>query len=95
VSQTLCVGSQKPVVWLFWTISPERMGGMIWLGAYFYVEILYHTSSLFLSLWVFFWVYLGLSKWPKDGKKKEKHKKPVFWWFWTFLKKKNRHNDFL
>jgi hypothetical protein len=35
-------GAQKPQnsikitnFWLFWTISPTRMGLMIWLGAYF------------------------------------------------------------
>jgi hypothetical protein len=26
---------KKVVFWLFWIISPTRMGLMIWLGAYF------------------------------------------------------------
>jgi hypothetical protein len=28
---------EKSFFWLFWTISPTRMGLMIWLGAYFEV----------------------------------------------------------
>jgi hypothetical protein len=26
---------KKSIFWLFWTISPTKMGQMIWLGAYF------------------------------------------------------------
>jgi hypothetical protein len=31
------------IFWLFWTISPKRMGLMIWLGAYFQAQTLGHT----------------------------------------------------
>jgi hypothetical protein len=27
--------NKKTIFWLFWAISPKRMGLMIWLGAFF------------------------------------------------------------
>jgi hypothetical protein len=47
---------------LFWTISPDRMGLMIWLGVYFQAETLGHTSRLLVGLCVLFWVHLEMSK---------------------------------
>ena len=62
---------------LFWTISPTRIGLLIWLGAYFKAETLGHTSCPLAGLCVPFWVHLGVPKCPK------KHRKTIFWLFWT------------
>jgi polyferredoxin len=69
----------KPVFWLFWTISPERMDLMILLGAYFYAETFCHTSRLSVGICVPFMIHIEVPKQLQN--KLKKHKKPVFWLF--------------
>jgi hypothetical protein len=38
--------ASKIVFWLFWTISPKRMGLMIWLGAFFLLTLGLTSCSL-------------------------------------------------
>jgi hypothetical protein len=70
--------AQKLIFWLFWTISPTRMGLLIWLGAYFQTKILGRTSCPLAGLCVPFWVYLGFANAPKQHEKN-----PILWLFWT------------
>jgi hypothetical protein len=63
---------------LIWTISPTRIGLLIWLGAYFKAETLAHTSRSLAGLCVPFWVHLGVPKCPKTAEKKTN-----FWLIWT------------
>jgi hypothetical protein len=58
---------KKTIFWLFWTISPTKMGLLIWLGAYFQAYTLGHTFYLLSGLCVLFWVHLGMPKCPKTG----------------------------
>jgi hypothetical protein len=38
--------AQKPLFWLFWTISPKRMNFMTWLGLMFSeMEVVKHTLN--------------------------------------------------
>jgi hypothetical protein len=52
---------------LIWTISPTRMGLLIWLGAYFQAKTLGHTYYPLAGLGVPFWVHLGVPKCPKTA----------------------------
>jgi hypothetical protein len=65
---------KKSIFWLFWTISAERMGPMIWLRAY---SRLRHSAYLW-ALATFKGPFEGAKMAPKWT---EKHKKPVFWLF--------------
>jgi hypothetical protein len=60
---------KKTIFWSFLTISPKKMGLMIWLGAFFQVLTLGHTSCPLAGLRVPFWILLGVPKWPKTAKK--------------------------
>jgi hypothetical protein len=66
---------KKDIFWYFWTISPTRMGILIWLGAFFQTKTLGHTFCLRAGLCVPFWVHLGLPKCPKTA---------FFRLFWLF-----------
>jgi hypothetical protein len=58
---------KETIFWLFWTISPTRLGLMIWLAAYFQAWTLEHTSCLLANLCVAFWVHLGVPKCPETA----------------------------
>jgi hypothetical protein len=77
-------GAQMPqdsrkntIFWLFQTISPTRMGQLIWLGAHFHAETLGHTSCPLAGLCVPFWSIWGCPNAPKQ------QEKTIFWMFWT------------
>jgi hypothetical protein len=63
---------------LFWTISPTRIGLLIWLGAYFKAKTLRHTFRPLAGLCVLFWVHLGRAQMPQNSIKKIN-----FWFIWT------------
>jgi hypothetical protein len=56
---------EKTIFWLFRTISPTRMGLLIWLGAYFQARTLGHTTRLLAGHLVPFLVRLGMPKCPQ------------------------------
>jgi hypothetical protein len=53
---------KKMIFWSFWTISPKKLGLMIWLGAFFQALTLGHTSHPLAGLRVPFLVHLGVLK---------------------------------
>jgi hypothetical protein len=55
---------------LFWTISPTRMGLLLWLGGHFQAKILGRTSCPLAGLCVPFCVHLGVPKCPNTALKK-------------------------
>jgi hypothetical protein len=61
---------KKTIFWLFWTISPTRIGLLISLGPYFQAKTLDHISRPLAGLCLPFWVHLGLPKCPKIAPKK-------------------------
>jgi hypothetical protein len=68
---------KKTIFWLFWTISPTRMGLSIWLGAHLHAKTLGHTPHPLAGFCVPFWSIWGCQNAPKQ------HEKTIFWMFWT------------
>ena len=68
---------KKYIFWYFWTISPTRMGILIWLGAFFQTKTLGHTSHPLATFLYLFWVHMGVPKYPKTALK------TIFWLLWT------------
>jgi hypothetical protein len=67
---------KKTIFWLFRTISPTRMGLLIWLGAYFQAKTLGHIMPTCGPLNTFLGLY-GVPKYPKTSLT------PIFWLSWT------------
>jgi hypothetical protein len=60
---------RKTIFWLFWTITPTRMGLLIWLRAYFLAKTLGHISCRLIGICISFWVRIGVPKCPKTALK--------------------------
>ena len=67
---------KKDIFWYFWTISPTRMGILIWLGAFFQTKTLGHYF-----VYVQAFVYLFGSIWACPNAPKQ----PFFGCFGYFL----------